>query len=82
MDPLNILGEVPSNSSKSDYSPLWDANLAQWTPGAVAAGLNVRPTHFDDLRALAARGLITAPDGGTFGRSDFDINCPAISIQH
>ncbi len=82
VDPLNILGEVPSNSSSSGYSPLWDANLAQWTPQAVAAGLNVRQTDFDDLRTLAAQGLITAPDGGKFGRSDFLINCPAISIQH
>ncbi|WP_411283521.1 hypothetical protein [Lapillicoccus sp.] len=81
LDPLNILGEVPSQSAKSGYSPLWDANLAQWTPQAVAAGLNVRQTSFPDLRTLAAQGLITAPDGSKFGRSGFLINCPAISIQ-
>ena len=71
----------PSQSAKSGYSPLWDANLAQWTPQAVAAGLNVRQTSFPDLRTLAAQGLITAPDGSKFGRSGFLINCPAISIQ-
>lgn len=80
-DPLNLLGEVPSNSRKSDYSPLWDANLAEWTPAAIAAGLNTRQTAFDDLRDLAAQGLITAPGGGTFGRAGFLINCPAIAIQ-
>jgi len=81
LDPLNILGEVPSHSRTSSYSPLWDANLAQWTPKAVAAGLNTRQTAFDDVRRLAARGLVTAPDGSPFGRSNFLINCPAISIQ-
>ncbi len=81
VDPLNLLGEVPGHSPKSGYSPIWDANLAQWTPAAVAAGLNTRQTSFDDLLKLAKKGLITAPDGGRFGRSDFDINCPAISIQ-
>ena len=81
LDPLNILGEVPGHSPKSGYSPIWDANLAQWTPAAVAAGLNTRQTSFPDLLKLAKKGLVTAPDGGPFGRSDFDINCPAISIQ-
>ncbi len=80
LDPLNILGEVPDQNPASHYSPLWDANLATWTPQAIAAGLNQRVTAFDDLLALADRGLITAPDGGPFRRSDFVINCPAISI--
>lgn len=80
LDPLNILGEVPENQPDSEYSPLWDANLAQWTPSAVAAGQVHRVTDFDDLRALAEQGLITAPDGGKFGRSGFLINCPAIAI--
>jgi hypothetical protein len=80
LDPLNILGEVPANDPASHYSPLWDANLATWTPQAVSAGQNRRVTTFDDLLTLADRGLITAPDGGPFRRSDFLINCPAISI--
>jgi hypothetical protein len=80
LDPLNILGEVPENDPASEYSPLWDANLAQWTPAAVAAGQVKRVTDFDDLRALAGRGQITAPDGSKFGRSGFLINCPAIAI--
>jgi len=80
LDPLNILGEVPESDPASEYSPLWDANLAQWTPAAVAGGQVHRVTDFDDLRALAAQGQITAPDGSTFGRSGFLINCPAIAI--
>lgn len=80
LDPLNILGEVPENDPNSHYSPLWDANLATWTPQAVAAGQVKRVTTFDDLLTLADQGAITAPDGGPFRRSDFDINCPAISI--
>lgn len=80
LDPLNILGEVPENTPDSHYSPLWDANLATWTPQAIAAGQRRQVRAFDDLLALADRGLITAPDGGPFRRSDFDINCPVISI--
>lgn len=81
LDPLNLLGEVPEEvTGPSDYSPLWDANLAQWTPAAVAAGLDRRQTAYDDLVYLARKGLITAPDGGPFRRSDFVIDCPAISI--
>ncbi len=80
LDPLNVLGEVPDLNPASHYSPLWDANLATWTPQAVASGLNLRVTAFDDLLTLADRGFITAPDGGPFRRSDFLINCPAISI--
>ena len=79
-DPLNVLGEIPGNSADSTYSPLWDANLATWTPAAVAAGQVHRVTTFDDFLTLADQGLITAPDGGPFRRSDFLINCPAISI--
>lgn len=79
-DPLNILGEVPGHSPHSEYSPLWDANLATWTTAAIAAGLNTRQTDFRDLQRLARGGLITAPDGGPFRRSNFVINCPAISI--
>lgn len=80
LDPLNILGEVPENDPNSHYSPLWDANLATWTPQAIAAGQRVQVRSFDDLLRLADQGKITAPDGGPFRRSDFDINCPAISI--
>jgi len=82
LDPLNILGEVPENDPASHYSPLWDANLATWSQAAIDAGLNRRVTTFDDLLTLADRGLITAPDGGPFRRSNFVINCPAISIAN
>ncbi len=80
LDPLNILGEVPENTPSSHYSPLWDANLATWTPKATAAGVNRRVTTFDTLLTLADQGYITAPDGGPFRRSNFLINCPAISM--
>jgi len=81
LDPLNILGEIPDFTPMSGYSPIWDANLAQWTPQQVAAGTNRRITSFEDVRDLAHSHRITAPDGGPFRRSDFDINCPAIAIN-
>ncbi len=81
LDPLNVLGEIPSFDPMSGYSPLWDANLAEWTPAVVAAGKNLRTTSFPDIRELARHGKVTAPGGGRFGRSDFDINCPAIAIN-
>jgi len=62
------------------YSPIWDVQVAVWTPQAVAAGLNTTQTDANQIRQLAARGLITSP-GGTQLRSDRAIlNCPALGF--
>src|SRR5262245_29316368 len=62
-DPLQTLEELPEGQSDPGfpaYSPLWDVHLAQWTPSAVAQGLNTRQTDFGTELNLAAQGLITS----------------------
>jgi hypothetical protein len=78
LSPLNVLAWTPNQGR---YSPLWDAHLAAWTAEAIANGDDLRQTDFDDVRALADDGLVTAPDGTAFAASGFIVNCPVISEE-
>ncbi|HYV67133.1 MAG TPA: hypothetical protein VE964_12885 [Myxococcales bacterium] len=78
LSPLNVLRWNPSQGR---YAPLWDVHLAAWTPGAIAAGQNLRQEDFGDIQGLASHGLVTAPDGSPFGPSGFIVNCPIISSE-
>src|SRR5262249_4450013 len=40
--PLNVLGGIPTIAT--DYSPLWDVNLGEWTQEAIAKGYRSRMT--------------------------------------
>jgi hypothetical protein len=82
--PLNTLDEIPEGQADPGfpaYSPLWDIHLAEWTPAAVAAGLNTRQRDFGTELALVAEGLVTGPGGAPFGASGFIVNCPAVSLD-
>src|SRR5262249_5602794 len=49
ISPLQTLEELEEGQSDAGfpaYSPLWDVRLAEWTPAAVAQGLNTRQTDF------------------------------------
>jgi len=76
LDPLNVLAWMPNQGR---YSPLWDVHLAEWTPAAVAAGLNTRQSRFADVEDLAEQGLVTGPAGAPFGPSNAVVVCPIIS---
>ena len=39
-DPQNIFGGIPTLTL--DYSPMWDANIGEWTPEAVSKGYRSR----------------------------------------
>lgn len=82
-DAHNVLDTFPTlrdPALRNLYSPIWDVQVAVWTPQAVAAGLNTTQTDVNQIRQLAARGLITSP-GGTQLRSDRSIlNCPALGF--
>ena len=75
--PLNLLRWNPSQGR---YSPLWDVNLAVWSPAAVAGGENLRQTDVGTVQGLASGGTITAPEGGQFGASGFIVNCPIVIL--
>jgi hypothetical protein len=61
---------------------MWDVHLATWTDAAVAAGLNVRQTGFDEVLKQVADGNVTGfPAGSPFQASGFIVNCPVVSLN-
>lgn len=75
--PLNIFGGVPTINL--DYSPLWDAELIQWSKDAVAKGYKTRIIDLLQLYGLEKRGVLEGFGGGPIKRSGIIINCPVIS---
>jgi len=78
LSPLNVLRWSPNQGR---YSPLWDVHAAAWTPGAIAAGENLRQTDFGDILGLASHGLVTSPDGSPLAAAGIIVNCPIISQE-
>lgn len=58
------------------YSPLWDLRVGVWSAEAVTEGLNVAQTDANEIRQLAADGLVTSPGGVALGSANIVINCP------
>ncbi len=86
-DALNIQGDFPSLADPrhaNAYSPLWDAQIGQWTKKAVRLGLNKRQTDENRLLNLVATrpDLITGVGGAPFGATGFVINCPVIGFTN
>jgi hypothetical protein len=80
--PLNILKEIPEQTSQFDYSPLWDAHFETWTDAAVAQGLNLRQTDFATAEQQVTNGLATGfPAGSSFGPTGIVVNCPVVSLD-
>lgn len=84
-DALNVLGDFPSLSDPrhaNAYSPLWDAQLGEWTKKAIQQKLNTRQDDENKILNLAASrpDLLTGPLGGKYGAGGFVINCPTIAF--
>jgi hypothetical protein len=82
-DLLNVFGDFPTLSDPRHadaYSPLWDAQLGQWTAKAIQLGLDKRQIDEVQVFNLAATrpDLITGPDGAPYGSVGVDINCAVI----
>ena len=73
---LNILGGIPTVAT--DYSPLWDLNVGEWTADAIAQGYRSRLTGEFDVLGFVQRGWITGPGGAQFGSTGFIVNCPIV----
>mmetsp|Transcript_12446 Transcript_12446/g.25347 ORF Transcript_12446/g.25347 Transcript_12446/m.25347 type:complete len:397 (-) Transcript_12446:171-1361(-) len=71
---LNVLGGIPTVAT--DYSPLWDVNVGEWTQTAVRLGLRVRLLEEFQILGLVERGLIKGPGGVDYGSSGTIVNCP------
>jgi hypothetical protein len=87
-DLLNVFGDFPTLTDprhSQAYSPLWDAQLGQWTDKAIKQGLDKRQIDEVQVFNLAATrpDLITGPGGAPYGSVGVDINCAVIAyINH
>jgi hypothetical protein len=84
-DLLNVFGDFPTETDPRHadaYSPLWDAQLGQWTQKAINEGLDKRQIDENQVLNLAATrpDLLTGPGGAPFGASGVDINCAVIGF--
>ncbi|MEO7274939.1 MAG: hypothetical protein ABIX28_07815 [Vicinamibacterales bacterium] len=71
--PNNVFGGIPTIAG--DYSPVWDANLYEWTRIAIQRGYRGLLTEEFRLLKLARDGYITGPDGAPFGSAGPVIVC-------
>jgi hypothetical protein len=84
-DLLNVFGDFPTLEDPRHafaYSPLWDAQIGQWTDKAVRLGLHKRQIDEVEVFNLAATrpDLITGPDGAPYGATGTDINCAVLGF--
>jgi len=84
-DTLNVLGDFPSLADPrhaNAYSPLWDAQVGQWSKKAVREKLNTRQDDENEILNLAANrpDLLTGPLGSPYGAGGFVINCPTVAF--
>jgi len=71
--PNNTFGGIPTIAS--DYSPVWDANLYEWTEDAIEKGYRGLLTEEFRILKLARDGYITGPNGAPFGSAGPVIVC-------
>jgi hypothetical protein len=71
-----VLGGIPTVAT--DYSPLWDLNLGEWTTEAISLGYRSRLIEEFAILGFAQRGWITAPGGEPYGSSGIIVNCPIV----
>ena len=74
--PLNVLGGIPTVAT--DYSPLWDVNLGEWTQEAIDNGYRSRVTEEFQILGLVQQGWITGPGGAPYGSIGVVVNCPIV----
>jgi hypothetical protein len=71
--PNNTFGGIPTIAT--DYSPVWDANLYEWTQDAIEKGYRGLLTEEFRILKLARDGYITGPNGAPFGSAGPVIVC-------
>lgn len=75
--PLNIFGGIPTINL--DYSPMWDAELIQWSKDAVAKNYRTRIIDLLHMYGLEQKGVLEGFGGGPIKRSGIVINCPVVA---
>jgi hypothetical protein len=84
-DLLNVFGDFPTlkDPRHADaYSPLWDAQLGEWTQKAIDEGFDKRQIDENVVFNLAATrpDLLTGPGGAPYGAVGIDVNCAVIGF--
>src|SRR5260370_31159048 len=74
--PNNVLGGIPTIAT--DYSPIWDAQLFEWTPDAIGKGYRGQLREEFQILNFLQDGLITGPNGNRFGSAAFSLHCPIV----
>jgi hypothetical protein len=72
--PLNVFGGIPTVAT--DYSPLWDLNLGEWTQEAIDNGYRARLIEEFQVLGFVQQGWVTGPGGAPFGSTGIIVNCP------
>lgn len=82
-DSHNILDAFPTLRNPALarlYTPMWDTHLAVWSPEAVSSRQNVAQTDANQIRQMAARGLVTSPGMVTLSSANLVVNCPVFGF--
>ena len=74
--PMNMLGGIPTIAT--DYSPLWDMNLGEWTAAARTRNVPSRMIEEFQLLSFVEAGMITGPGGARYGSIGIIVNCPIV----
>ena len=74
--PLNVLGGIPTIAT--DYSPLWDVNVGEWTQEALDNHYDSRLIEEFQILGMVDRGFVTGPGGSDYGSAGFIVNCPIV----
>ncbi len=74
--PMNVIGGIPTVAT--DYSPLWDMNLGEWTVRAINSGFRARLIDEFQILAFVEQGHLTGPGGAPYGSVGIIINCPIV----
>jgi hypothetical protein len=69
---------VNNDSIATDYSPLWDVNVGEWTQEAIDLGFRTRWLEEFQILGFVERGIVTGPGGAPFGSSGIIVNCPIV----
>jgi hypothetical protein len=76
LSPLNVLGGIPTIAT--DYSPIWDLNIGQWTQKAIDNGYRSRLIEEFQILGFVEKGWITGPGGAPYGSAGIAVNCPIV----
>lgn len=73
---LNVLGGIPTIAT--DYSPLWDLNIGEWTQHAIDNDYRARIREEFEILGHVRNEHLNAPGGAPFGSSGLIVNCPIV----